>query len=66
MNHILSLQAENAALKSRLTHLENDLRIFRGFLFTEKFTGTDSKGERKDWISTTDVSNMIQEILNNN
>jgi hypothetical protein len=66
MNHILSLQSEVTALKSKLSNMEKGLRDFRGFLFTEKFTGVDSKGERKDWISTTDVSNMIQEILNNN
>ena len=63
MNFIKSLQQEKAELQNKLANQENALREFLGFLCTAKFSGTDSQGNRKDWISTSDVDLRIREIL---
>ncbi len=62
MNYIQQLQAENKELKSRLNNIAAELREFKAYLQTSpKFQGTE-QGERKDWISTGDVINRLQEI----
>jgi hypothetical protein len=62
MNFIKSLQAENNKLKEIIANSQNELQAFRIFLNSNKFTGVESDGGRKDWIATGDVIIAIQEI----
>ena len=62
MNYIKTLQVENKALNSKLNQIENSIDDFTIFLNSPKFTGTQSDGSRKDWISTTDVMNRLKEL----
>jgi len=54
MNYIHELERENAALKARLKSKDDAAIAFMVFLRSPKFVG-EKKGERKDWICTTDV-----------
>lgn len=65
MNYILSLKKEVAAKDAQIKSFEKSLDEFRAFLNSAKFTGTESNGERKDWISTTDVIKWISETKTN-
>jgi hypothetical protein len=62
VNYIKKIQAENANLKRQMLDAQEELQNFRAFLFSAKFTGTDSDGDRKDWIATTDVAARLQNI----
>jgi hypothetical protein len=35
---------------------------FRQHLLTPKFVGVDSDGDRKDWISTSDVLRFLEDL----
>lgn len=61
MNYIKQLQAANDAQKQTLTNLEIEINDFLRFLQSDKFTGVESDGGRKDWISTGDV---IHQLMN--
>jgi len=63
MNHILSLQAKNAALQAKLVEVETLARDMRSHLAGDKFQGVDLDGSRKDWIATGDVNNFIDRVL---
>jgi len=63
MNFIKSLQEEIRELKEKREITQTNLRDVLGFLCSAKFTGTESNGERKDWIATGDVDRMIREII---
>jgi hypothetical protein len=62
MNFIKSLQAENKQLKEIIANAQNELGAFCLFLNSNKFTGVESDGGRKDWIATGDTIKAIQEI----
>lgn len=62
MNHILKLQQENAELKAKMEEIENWRISFISLLGSEKFRGVESDGQRKDWISTGDVFNQLQNL----
>jgi hypothetical protein len=62
MNHILKLQQENQELKNKIEEMENWRMSFLSHLHSEKFQGSDSNGERKDWISTGDVIAQLQNL----
>jgi len=62
MNYISKLQAENLELKNKLAKVGAEINEFVSFLHSAKFTGTESNGERKDWIATGDVIRRIKEI----
>jgi hypothetical protein len=62
MNYIKSLQAENAKLKSDLEETRKKIDNFIVFLHSDKFTGVQSDGSRKDWISTGDTINILRGI----
>lgn len=65
MNYIQTLQEQNKNLAGKLASVLLEIDDFKTFLQTaEKFKGIESNGERKDWISTVDVINRIQEIKN--
>ncbi len=61
-NYIIKLEAENKELKEKLAKTEESLSCYLGFLHSDKFKGTDSQGNRKDWIATADVVNTVREI----
>jgi hypothetical protein len=61
-NYIKKLQRENEEACRRLKVLEEQCQEFRAFLLTPKFVGVDADGERKDWISTSDVDAMLQKL----
>ena len=61
-NYILRLQAEKADLELRIAALEEGLTEFRTHIDGPKFQGVEADGGRKDWISTTDVGNWIEDL----
>ena len=62
MNFIKRLQAENANLRQQMLDAQEEIQEFRAFVLqSPKFNGTEN-GERKDWISTTDVAARLQNI----
>lgn len=63
MNYIAKLQEENKELRRILENVESHLLDSKRFLMTEKFTGHDRDGERKDWLSTGDAQRMLDVIL---
>ncbi len=62
MNFIKSLQAKNARLKEEIGAKDHQINEFICFLHSAKFTGMEINGERKDWISTSDVIHRLIEI----
>lgn len=62
MNYIKSLQAENSKLKLAIQNTQKEINNFRLFLVSPKFSGVQSDGTRKDWISTGDLDKRLIEI----
>ncbi len=62
MNYIKSLQAENEKLKSAIHKTQSEINAFRLFLVSPKFSGVQTDGSRKDWISTGDLDKRLIEI----
>ena len=62
MNYIHTLKREKAVDKAELLDLYASLDFFRLRLQSEKYTGHQADGSRKDWISTADVFNWIQDV----
>lgn len=63
MNHIQRLTEDNADKGERITATAEALQDFRVFLLSDKFSGVDTNGERKDWIATGDVQRQIDSLL---
>lgn len=63
-NYIQTLQEENKRLRNNRRQVFDEITDFIGFLHSDKFKGTGCDGSRKDWISTKDVINRLQEIRN--
>lgn len=62
MNYIKQLQEDRLNAAKKLANILLELEAFNVHLHSEKFTGVQSDGTRKDWISTADVINRIREI----
>jgi hypothetical protein len=62
MNYINRLEQENKDLKRVLGQINNELSLFLDYLHSPKFTGIESDGGRKDWISTTEVVHKLFEL----
>jgi hypothetical protein len=62
MNHIKRMQAETAAHKVTMAAAKTSIDNFLALLNSDKFTGTEADGSRKDWISTGDVIRWLQEF----
>jgi len=62
MNYIKQLKEENERLKNELIATRDEIHSFISFLHSDKFTGVQSDGSRKDWISTGDAINKLREI----
>lgn len=63
MSYIKSLEAKIALLETQKRNTEREITDFKLFLCSAKFVGEEG-GERKDWISTTDVQHKLNEICN--
>ena len=61
MNYIKQLEERARILGAVRADAEAEIIRFQLFLNGPKFTGTEN-GERKDWISTTDVFHFLQEL----
>ena len=61
MNHIRRLQIDLAQAQATVDSYKAQIAQFSAFLCGPKFTGTEN-GERKDWISTTDVLFALREM----
>lgn len=64
MNYIARLQEENRLLNQKIADIDRWRKEFLAHLASEKFQGVDSNGERKDWISTQDVRNLLAGLSN--
>lgn len=62
MNHIHRLQVELAQAQATIASYKAQLAQFSAFLCGPKFTGVESDGSRKDWISTGDVLRALRDI----
>jgi len=60
MNYIKQLEHEKLEMAQKLTNANNCFNQFIKFLYSSKFVGLEN-GERKDWISTSDVIDWIVE-----
>lgn len=61
----MRIHEQNTQLKQAIVGVRIDLHAMRAFLNSPKFTGIESDGGRKDWISTGDVLNLIRGIQDN-
>lgn len=59
MNYIQQLQEQNQAKSAALGEIENSINEFLKYLNSDKFIGVESNGERKDWISISDVHHFL-------
>jgi hypothetical protein len=62
MNHILRLGNDLAAARAELASKANAIRELQIHLASEKFSGTDPDGGRKDWIATSDLRAWLDYI----
>lgn len=62
MNFIQRLKADIQTRDAALATGQLEIQEFLEFLHSEKFTGVDSNGERKDWIATGDVVRWLQAL----
>ena len=59
---VRALQLEVEQLKAMVNSFETSCNHFKGHLHSDKFSGVDSSGERKDLIATGDVLNWIRDM----
>ena len=59
MNYIKQLQKANVAKAESLKQINVLVREYRMFIAGPKFTGVDLDGDRKDWISTSDLDKWL-------
>lgn len=60
--YINRLEQENKEKKEKLNRINEEITLFLDYLHSSKFVGVESDGERKDWISTTDVVHKLFEL----
>jgi len=63
MNYIARLQEELASAKAAIAAQAEAIQEFRIHLAGEKFTGFETDGSRKDWISVADVNAWLARIV---
>ena len=63
MNYILQLKTELAAAHAELAAKDQIVRAFQAHLATNKFSGEEADGSRKDWIAVADVYAWLALIL---
>jgi len=62
MNYIKQLEARNRDKIAKLDAVQDELLEFRLHLALPKFRGYDEDGDRKDWISVSDVHDWIDRV----
>ena len=62
MNYIHQLKLDIQTRDAAIATAQLELQEFLEFLASDKFTGVDSTGERKDWIATGDVVRWVQAL----
>lgn len=65
MNYRHLLQADLAGHVAAVESFKASINHLRNFLHSDKFTGVESDGERKDWICTGDVLSMLWAMESN-
>ena len=63
MNFIARLQGELAKAQQQLRTKNEALRAFRAHIASDKFSGFDDVGSRRDWIAVRDVDARLLEII---
>ncbi len=63
MNYIKRLEKENSDLKKALVDVGSAVHGFKAELDGAKFNGVESDGGRKDWMSTQDIRDRLDRIL---
>lgn len=61
MNYIQTLRADLAGQTAAVETFKTEIAHFRMFLHSPKFLG-DEQGQRKDWISTSDVLFWLSDV----
>jgi hypothetical protein len=61
-NYIKKLEYEKEQLEGQIKALEEGLTEFRCHIDGQKFQGVEADGGRKDWISTRDVADWIENL----
>ena len=64
MNYIKQLEEDRINLAVKIANIQAELNDFISFIQTSPKFRNEPGQERKDWISTTDVINRLQEIKN--
>lgn len=64
MNYIKQLEQDRLELGKKVANMYLELNDFIAFLQTSPKFRNEPGQERKDWISTSDVINRLQEIKN--
>jgi hypothetical protein len=64
MNYIKQLEEDRKNLANKVANIMIELSDFQAFLQTSPKFRNEPNQERKDWISTGDVINRLQEIKN--
>ena len=62
---IKDLEAKILERDAVIAVVVNELMALRAHLCSDKFTGLDLDGARKDWISTKDVDTRLLDIISN-
>lgn len=62
MNYIKVLQSKVAARDGAIEEAQQQITEFIAFLHSDKFTGVESDGGRKDWIATGDVIHQLTNL----
>jgi hypothetical protein len=61
-NHIQNLTDRSRDLQTQINTALLSIQVFEKHLSGSKYQGTDERGARKDWISTTDVLRWLTDI----
>jgi len=62
MNYIKSLELANKKLEAQLKNAFQAVSDFQGELLTPKYQGADLDGGRKDWMSTSDINDRLNQL----
>jgi hypothetical protein len=62
MNYITRLQADLASAQAEAMAKAEAMQDFRIHLASDKFTGLDPDGSRRDWIAVADVYAWLSHI----
>lgn len=61
-NYIQTLKEENIDLKNRILSASETIQFFREYLELNKFKGYEDNGNRKNWISTPEIHDLLSKL----